>query len=650
MRHPGLSLTRKGVVGLGLLVAVAVWCLTLYWAGPSISALEERSTDLVWRLSAESSDERRLIVVDIDEKSLNEVGPWPWPRSVQAQLVQRIGQQGAQQQVLDIVFSDATADDPKLAAALRQHPVVLSQVFALEQGGAPMAGRLLGELGWPTCPAPFGHANGYLANSPGILAEGGLHAGHITPRVSTDGMVRHQPAVVCFDNKAYAALGLVALMKGSSEKDLVLERGTGWLDAPWTLRGVSPSFPPVPLDRRGDLRIPWRNHPDSFISVSASDVLAGRVPAGLMDKAWVLVGSSAFGLNDSIATPFSGASAGLQAHAQIILGLIDGRLPYQPRLAPAYQALAALGGLALLVFLLGRRRFAPYLLPVVAAAWVLGLWGLHAVALVQHNLWLGWVEPGWLVLLAGLLLGLVEHAKSRIDRDRLYSHLSSYLPAPVAASLALQRPSSAIEASTRQVSVMFADIRNFSAYCEARPPEEAAAVLHAFFSTATEIVAQHGGIVESLKGDAVVAVWHAGPQAGSKAGGSDQHASHALQAAVALQQAIQGVLPDPAPEGLEPLSLGIGLETGPALSGSFGLASRRTHLLLGRTVTIAARLADMTADLSHPILLGEGMAAQVTGTELLSMGTFMIDGLKQPRHLYAHPLMSAPRLDTLPQS
>ncbi len=242
-------------------------------------------------------------------------------------------------------------------------------------------------------------------------------------------------------------------------------------------------------------------------------------------------------------------------------------------------------------------------------------------------------------------LGVVEHAKSRIDRDRLYGHLSSYLPAPVAASLALQPPSSAIEASTRQVSVMFADIRNFSAYCEARPPEEAAAVLHAFFSVATEIVAQHGGIVESLKGDAVVAVWHAGPS-----GGNDQHANQALKAAVALQQAIQGVLPDPAPEGLEPLSLGIGLETGPALSGSFGLASRRTHLLLGRTVTIAARLADMTADLSHPILLGEGMAAQVTTVELLSMGTFMIDGLKQPRHLYAHPLISAPRLDTLPHN
>lgn len=643
MTRPGPLLTRRGVVGLSLLLATAVWAGCLLWVPAVFSALEERSTDLVWRLSADRTDERRLIIVDIDERSLNEVGPWPWPRGTQALLIQRLAQQGVQQQVLDIVFADTTADDAKLADALRQHQPVLSQVFALEQGGAPMSGQLQGALGWATCPAPFGTASGYLANTPGIAHTGRAYAGHITPRVAIDGMVRQQPAVVCYDNKAYPALGLVALMKGSSEVDLVLERGTGWLDAPWSLRGASPSFSPVPLDRRGDIRIPWRIHPDSFVSVSAADVLAGRVPAGLMDKAWVLVGSSAFGLNDSIATPFNGVSAGMQAHAQIIAGLVDGRMPYQPRLAPFYQALAALAGLSLLVYLSGKRRFAAYLIPLVAAAWASGLWGVHALSLVQQSLWLGWVEPAFLVLAAGLALGVVEHAKSRIDRDRLYGHLSSYLPAPVAASLALQPPSSAIEASTRQVSVMFADIRNFSAYCEARPPEEAAAVLHAFFSIATEIVAQHGGIVESLKGDAVVAVWHAD-------GGSDQHANQALKAAVALQQAIQGVLPDPAPEGLEPLSLGIGLETGPALSGSFGLASRRTHLLLGRTVTIAARLADMTADLSHPILLGEGMAAQVTGVELLSMGTFMIDGLKQPRHLYAHPLISAPRLDTLPHN
>jgi adenylate cyclase len=101
---------------------------------------------------------------------------------------------------------------------------------------------------------------------------------------------------------------------------------------------------------------------------------------------------------------------------------------------------------------------------------------------------------------------------------------------------------------------------------------------------------------------------------------------------------MQGVLPDPAPAGLEPLSLGLGVETGPAMAGSFGLASRRTHMVMGRTVTIASRLVEMTAELAHPILVGEGLAGQVGGVGLESMGFFMLDGMRAPHHVYAYPL------------
>ena len=266
------------------------------------------------------------------------------------------------------------------------------------------------------------------------------------------------------------------------------------------------------------------------------------------------------------------------------------------------------------------------------------------MALLQSQAWVvGWVLPALTVLLASLAWGILEHTKSRLDRDRLYTHLSSYLPAPVAAALALQPPSSAIKASTRMVSVMFADIRNFSAYCEARPPKEAAAVLHAFFSTATRVVEAHGGVIEAFQGDAVLAVWYGAEyQDGQEDALNAQGAKKALQAAVDLYRAMQGTLPDPAPAGLEPLALGVGLECGPAMAGSFGLASRRTHMVMGRTVTIASRLVDMTADLAHPVLVGEGLAAQLAGEGLSSMGTFLLDGLRVPHHVYAYRLFDAP--------
>jgi adenylate cyclase len=635
------SLGVYWVIGFGLAVACLAWIGQAYLAPGWLHDLEERSGDVVWRMDAQRKDERRIIIVDIDERSLREIGPWPWDRSKQAQLIEAIDRLGAGQQVFDIVFTDERPGDAELAASIRKHEAVLAQVFALEQGGEPSAGQLGGALRWPACPAPFGEARGFLANAPALRSD---YVGHITPRLDSDGLIRHVPGVICYQGKAYAALALVALMHATGENGLALERGPSLLDAPWLLTGKNFPSGAVPLDGRGDLRVPWRLHPRSFVSLSAADVLAGRVPQGLMQNAWVLVGSTAFGLNDTVATPFGAAGAGLQVHAEIMSGLIDGRIPYAPRLAPWYQALAALAGVLLLAFL-GREghRFPVYLLPLAALAWCGLLWLIHASALDLSSLWLGWSNPAFFVLVLGTTMGILQHAKSRVDRDRLFTHLSSYLPAPVAAALASQSPSSAIKASTNQVSVLFADIRNFSAYAEARPPEESAAVLHAFFSTATRVVEAEGGVIEAFQGDAIIAVWNGDPAPDSSAAAATHHAVRALRAAVNLNHAIQGVLPDPAPAGLEPLALGIGVEMGPAMAGSFGLASRRTHMVLGRTVTIASRLVEMTADLAHPILVGEGLAAHVGAAGLQSMGTFLLDGLRVPHHVYAYPLAAAIR-------
>ena len=646
-------LSRYAVFATSLLLAGLAWLSLHFFSGDTLDRFQERSGDLVWRLGADTKEERRLIVVDINEQSLREIGPWPWPHATQAKLVDTLAALGVKQQIFDIVFTDPRPDSDVLARSVQKERPVLAQVFTLEQGGALVVGQLWGALDWAACPAPFGAAAGYLGNFSALGAtDGRTDAGHVTPRISGDGFVRHLPSVICFQGKSYPALGIAALMRGTDDRNITLERGNGLFEPPWKL--VAPSIAQgfIPLDKRGDVRVSWRSHPASFISVSAADVLARRVPSRLLDNAWVLVGSSAFGLNDSIATPFGGVGSGLQVHAQVITALIDGRTPYTPRGEWLVQVLAAASG-AMMLLLLARRpervntaaRYFPiYLLPLVAGLWGALLWAVHSLLLSRAALWLGWVDPALFVIMAGSLLGILEHAKSRLDRDRLYTHLSSYLPAPVAASLALQSPSSAIKASTNLVSVMFADIRNFSAYCEARPPEEAAAVLHAFFSTATRVVEREGGVIESFQGDAILAVWNGEPAPGEpthKVDSSD-HAHRALQAAINLQAAMQGVLPDPAPQGLEPLALGIGAETGPAMAGSFGLASRRTHLVMGRTVTIASRLVEMTGELAHPILVGEGLAALVGAAGLQSMGTFLLDGMRVPHHIYAYPLVRPP--------
>ncbi len=666
----GLLSARYGVLALSMVIALLGWFSIDHLAAPWLQALEDRTGDWIWSVTAKQTDERRVIVVDIDDRSLAEVGPWPWPRATQAKLLQSLADAGVRQQFFDVVFSDSRPDDGVLLQALEKHHPVLAQVFALEQGGTPSQGKLSGALDWTTCPSPFGQAQGFIANHSVFAAAGSAPlgaTGHITPRVAADGVVRHQPAIICMGEQSFPALSLAALMQASGETTLSLQRG-GWLESPWLLSGNNLALGKIPLDERGDMRVSWRLHPNSFISLSAADLLAGRarnsLPADVLSGAWVLIGSSAFGIKDTVATPFGGSNAGLLVHAELLTMLIDGRVPHTPRVAPLAQVLAALLGMGLLFWLCKEqvadgsgarvvRKFPIHLLPLAALAWCLILVLAHGGALILGAVWIGWLSPVLFVALAGMCMGILSHAKSRLERDRLYSHLSSYLPAPVAASLALQPPSGAIKASTLQVSVMFADIRNFSAYCEARPPEEAAAVLHAFFSAATRVVEAQGGVIEAFQGDAVIAVWNAeltdraiaeAQQAHPAGTHKATHAQQALQAAINLQIAVQDVLPDPAPAGLEPLSLGIGVETGPAMAGSFGLASRRTHMVMGRTVTIASRLVEMTADLAHPILVGEGLAGQIGGAGLESMGTFLLDGMRVPHHVYAYPIVRAPHI------
>lgn len=627
MRLRGLLESYWGMVLLALVITSLVWlCVVLAFA-MTLNVLEERSGDLIWRLSASNERERRVILVDIDENSLAQVGGWPWSRDKLADLSDRLRAEGAGLQIFDMVFPAQAQGDERFVKSLKANNAVIGQVFALESNTNAASGYPAGALGWAACPPGLPVAQGYIANHQGLAT---IPTGHLTPLIEQDGVIRRQPAIICDQGKAYPALFLAALRQILGNPELEIEAGVGLASAPRILHGASLGREALPLDWAGGVRIPWALQPESFVSVSAADVLAGRVPAGLMNNAWVLVGSTALGLNDRVVTPFGGSGAGLMVHAQLLHGVLDSHLPVTPRYSLGYQCILGLLGSVLLVGLFRLMSGRP-LLPMMAALLIAGmLWFGKAILLVRFAIWLEWVSVALYLLILAVMLSLADHLRSRQERDRLFNHLSSYLPAPVAAVLARRDPSDTIDAARANISVLFVDIRNFSAYCETNPPEMATAVLHAFFSTVTQVVESHGGQVESFQGDAVLAVWGTA--------GQGPEPAQALGAALDVLRACQALLPLPQPDDLAPMDLGLGLETGVATVGSFGLARRRTHLAIGHPVTTAARLQEMTSELAHPILIGEGMAAALGDHRLSSQGSFLLEGMRSPCHIYAYPL------------
>ena len=447
--------------------------------------------------------------------------------------------------------------------------------------------------------------------------------------MSGDGAVRQVPAVVCVDGQAYPALAISALLQATNATswNASIEPGSGWLAPEQVLRLAAYPGLNIPLDAEGDLRISYRELPENFRAVSAVDVINGNLPAGMLNNAWVLVGATAFGMGDIVPTPYNGMAPGVELQARLLTSLLDTTMPYSPRNASVLLMLLALIASGILYGLASaRERMAAYGLPVAGLLLPVAALVLHWQVLVAAELWLGWVAPALFSILAASLLLLLEQARVRAERSRVFGNLNSYLPSDIAREIAYSLPSSSINAHRCDVTLLSADLRNFSAFGEARPPEESAAILHFFFTKAADIVARHGGRIQEFKGDSVLAVWD---------GQNGESARRALQAAQEMQDTIHKDMPQTPPAGLEPLALGIGIEQGPALVGSIGPAHRRPHTLLGDTVTITLRIQEMTAELAQPILLGECVARQLSELKPESQGSYLLDGLRIPHTLFA---------------
>lgn len=635
---------RAAALGLAAVVVGLVQVL----APQVLRTVEEVSGDAAWRLAALELPERRVVVVDIDEASLDRHGAWPWPRPTLAALSQRLQDAGVAVQAIDLVLDATRPGDEELRELWRRSPVVLGQIFSLDPRTTPQVGHVVGAVGAgpdsaaagrdaAACPpfAPVSHGHIGIAGS---LVYAGAVAGHLTPSVHADGVVRELPALVCHEGRAYPSLALAALWRAAQPEgttaspDWSWRAGTGLLEPAYVLTSASLPGVSVPVDAAGRLRVPFRTDRMALTSVSAHKVLAGQAPPSILAGTVALVGATAFGIGDVAATPLAAVAAGVEVHAQLLSGLLDHRVPYTPRHAALGQGLAMLlitGGLWLVAV---RQRGAPAKrLPIAGAALAALCCAAAYWALIEADQWWPWAGPALYALLAASALATAEHALARAQRERLSAHLGAYLPAPVARRLMASEPSGQLQVQRRPVSVLVADIRNFSAFARHRPPEETAALLHAFYCVAVDVVEQHGGVVEHIAGDSVLAVWNAYAEC-------PEHAQWALQAAKALLRETRSLLarrPDPAHGHLvQPLALGIGLESGVSVVGSFGPARRRTHAALGEPVSVASRLQQMTQDLSMPLLIGPQMARQLPQQSTEPLGDFLLEGLDSPRTLY----------------
>ena len=591
MRHPW----RIGACAAVLLLTLAH--ASGWWPLPWVQRWEGQLADLRLALVQPRTLDERVVVIDIDEASMQAEGRWPWSRTRMAALVRELVER---QQVaalgLDVVFAEPerapatarVAPDDALARAIAGAPVVLGYYFTSDREGRRsglLPPALAGQTPWPQ----LLHWSGYGANLPALTAAASAQ-GFFNAVTDADGVVRVVPLVAGFEGALYESMGLALLRRGLGAAPLRIAPAASPAEGNRMLTLAGPTQTLVlPVGARGTVQVPYRGpggpHGGSFRYIAAADVLAGQLPAASLRGRYALLGFTAPGLMDLRATPVGEAYPGVEVHANLISGALDGRLRYRPSWALVYEVglLLALGAVFITVLprlgLLGAVFLGGASLAVVLA--------LDAAAYLGAHLLLPLAGP-LLFIAAALVLDLaLGYGAERRARHRLAQQFASYVPPELVRQMQREPHRYDMQARTEELTVMFCDLRGFTSLSETMEPLALQALLNDVLSRLTHAIRAHHGTIDKYMGDCVMAFWGA-PVA------QPDHARLAVDAAVAMTATMRQFNAERAARGAPSVSVGIGLNTGVMSVGNMGSDLRRAYTVIGDAVNLAARLESLS--------------------------------------------------------
>lgn len=662
----------RGLLGALVLCAVLGHCLQ-YFEIDLLRRLEASLYDARVRLFARLPVDERIVIVDIDERSLAERGRWPWNRARMAELIDSLfDRYGVRLVGLDVILAEADdssglnalealgrgalrADpafrealealrpeldyDGRLAESLRRHPVVLgfhlsSGVGAVRSGVLPSPIPVAGAFGDRVLPW-LPSWTGYAGNLP-VLQAAAEGAGFLTAPVDVDGVTRRAWLLAAVDGKTYAALPLAMaqVLIGSTEMRtrFAEQPGSKTVVAPLEALELTRMGEPVaiPVDQQGRVLLPFRGPEGSFPYVSATDVLAGRLPPDSLRGRIVFLGTTAPGLLDQRVTPLAESYPGVEAHANLLSALLDGTVLRTPPYAPGLEAVVLL--LAGLVLLFGLPRLSPVWTVVLTigllttlTAFNMAAWSLAHVVFPLAATWLLLPSLFFLHLFFGYFV-------ERRAKRRLAELFGQYVPPELVDEMSRDPTHYNMEGRSVEMTVLFADVRGFTALAEGMPPGDLARLMNDYFSSMTDVIRRHRGTLDKYIGDAVVAFWGAPLP-------DPEHARHAVSAGVEMQAELIAVNRRFAARGWPALRIGIGINTGTMVVGDMGSRHRRSYTVLGDAVNLASRLEGLSVHYDAGVIIGEATRRQVSDWPCRTLGSVTVRGRTAPVVIY-EPLVT----------
>lgn len=563
----------------------------------SFSRIDEGIRDSFIRLFTDETTEDRVVIVDLDERSLAQVGPWPWPRGKTADLVEiLLGTYGARGVGLDIVFPEPgeKLGDARLASLAAHAPLTLAQIIDYAPNNSNIRiGTLVGGVKTSTSTEEYKlNGHGFIANHAAFQAA--KCVGNIGYQPDVDGVLRRIPITTHLEQNGYVGFSMAMLKCG----------GNGYKGPP--------------TDEQGMWRIPFSKSLSAYLVISAADVLSGLVPASMVTGRFVLVGSSALGLGDRVATPLAPLVSGVLVHAASLTSLLD--------ISEGLKREPWSGQFFLLAWSAFTFAIATLLMSQFSA------WGSALVVLALSIFWIliagfgfyhqvEWAVSAPLFGYFFLLLVGIPHEWWQAQKHgrRLLATFSHYVAPSVLDEIVRLDLQHSLVPKICEVTVLIADMEGYTRHTNSLSLDAAAALTKDFLACLTSPVLNRQGTLDKYTGDGLVAFW------GAPLSCPDQ-ADRAVSAALEIMDSVAAFNRLRSQVGLAPVNVRIGVESGTALVGDLGTTFRSTYTAVGDCINFASRLEAAAQHLPKRLAIGPVANSRLQAHKTHSLGQIALRG------------------------
>ena len=626
-----------------------------------------------------------VVFVDIDEASLARLGQFPWPRSVFADLVDKMTGYGSAAIAFDILFTEAdrtapaeilpvwenlrlsenapewqalraaitaqiTSPDDALARAMSDAPVIMATMMSDEAArlAAPKAGIAVRAQGSSDTdgldPMRNVPASSFAISNRDVLNDNALGLGSINARIDDDGIIRRASLLFRAGEHIYPSLALESLRVAQGAGSIVLRasdvRGEGSYSAGFGLSRLKVGGLIAPIEPDGSMRLYFAESAD-IQTVSAYEILQPDFDMTRLAGKIAFIGTSAAGLKDIRATPLNPATPGVEVHIQTVQQMLAGTYLTRPIWVQMAEALATmLIGLGVVVMVY---RFS--LVPSIA---FLGLALISGAALSWHQfsnhlVLIDPATPGLSIFLTFLTAAFLHFLETARERREVRNAFQYYLAPDMVEQVASDPDKLKLGGETRDLTILFCDIRGFTTISEAfaDAPEKLTHIINIFLTGLSSVIQTRSGTIDKYIGDNIMAFWNAPTDVA-------QHSYQACRATLEMVDALvevnETLRQDAFLGGFEQeIRIGIGLNSGATLVGNVGSDQRFNYSVMGDTVNVAARLEGQTKDYAQTILIGESTYADAMTAindgqppmAFLELDLIALKGKALPQRIYA---------------